>query len=59
TGGWSHDPMVAAAKRGQLGDYATSTMNEPAAMGAAFFGGIAAGLLERPGPTQTPRWIPI
>ncbi len=59
TGGWSHDPMVAAAKRGQLGDYSTSSVNEPAAMGAAYFGGIAAGLLERPGPTQTPRWIPI
>jgi sugar (pentulose or hexulose) kinase len=56
TGGWAHDPMVAAAKRAQLGDYATSTLTEPAAMGAAFFGGIAAGLLERPGPEELPRW---
>jgi sugar (pentulose or hexulose) kinase len=56
TGGWAHDPMVAAAKRAQLGDYATSTLSEPAAMGAAFFGGIAAGLLERPGPEDRPRW---
>lgn len=56
TGGWSHDPMVAAAKRRQLGDYATSSVNEAAAMGAAFFGGIAAGLLERPGPDDAPTW---
>lgn len=56
TGGWSHDPTVAAAKRRQLGDYATSSVNEAAAMGAAFFGGIAAGLLERPGPEDAPTW---
>ena len=47
------------ASKPSLGDYSTSSVNEPAAMGAAYFGGIAAGLLERPGPTQTPRWIPI
>jgi hypothetical protein len=56
TGGWSHDPMVAAAKREQLGDYSTSSVNEPAAMGAAYFGGIAAGVLERPSADAFPRW---
>ncbi|MGA0009355.1 MAG: FGGY family carbohydrate kinase [Candidatus Nanopelagicales bacterium] len=56
TGGWSHDPTVAAAKRRQLGDYTTSAINEAAAMGAAFFAGIAAGLLERPGADESPRW---
>lgn len=56
TGGWSHDPTVAWAKHRQLGDYSTSAVNEAAAMGAAFFGGIAAGLLERPGPDEQPRW---
>jgi len=56
TGGWSHDPTVAWAKHRQLGDYSTSAVNEAAAMGAAYFGGIAAGLLERPGPDEQPRW---
>lgn len=57
TGGWSHDPTVAWAKRQQLGDYATSSVNEAAAMGAAYFAGVAAGLLERPGPDESPRWL--
>lgn len=56
TGGWSHDPAVAQAKRLQLGDYATSSVAEAAAMGAAYFGGIAAGLLPRPGPHESPIW---
>ncbi|MFM9135713.1 MAG: hypothetical protein ACKOT0_09850, partial [bacterium] len=56
TGGWANDPMVAQAKRDQLGAYATSSVREAAALGAAFFGGIAAGLLERPGPDEAPRW---
>lgn len=56
TGGWSHDPTVEQAKRRQLGDYSISTIAEAAAMGAAFFGGIAAGLLERPGPDERPSW---
>lgn len=56
TGGWSHDPTVAQAKRRQLGDYSTSSVAEAAAMGAAFFGGIAARLLERPGPDERPTW---
>lgn len=56
TGGWSHDPTVAHMKRRQLGDYTTSAIAEAAALGAAFFGGIAAGILERPGPDERPRW---
>lgn len=56
TGGWSHDPAVAQAKRRQLGDYSTSSVAEAAAMGAAFFAGIAAGLLDRPGPDEHPSW---
>ena len=56
TGGWSHDPTVAQAKTRQLGDYSTSTVAEAAAMGAAFFGGIAAGVLDRPGPDERPSW---
>lgn len=56
TGGWSHDPMVTAAKRRQLGDYATSDVAEAASLGAAYFGGIAAGLLNRPGPDERPEW---
>lgn len=56
TGGWSHDPTVEQAKRRQLGDYSTSSVAEAAAMGAAFFAGIAAGLLERPGPDERPSW---
>ena len=56
TGGWSHDPTVEQAKRRQLGDYSTSTVAEAAAMGAAFFSGIAAGLLDRPGPDEQPAW---
>lgn len=57
TGGWSHDPTVAQAKRRQLGDYSTSSITEAAAMGAAYFGGIAAGALERPGPDEHPTWL--
>lgn len=56
TGGWSHDPTVALVKRRQLGDYSTSSVAEAAAMGAAYFGGIAAGLLDRPGPEERPAW---
>lgn len=57
TGGWSHDPTVAQAKARQLGDYSTSEVAEAAAMGAAFFGGIAAGVLDRPGPDGRPVWL--
>ena len=58
TGGWSHDPMMALAKQRQLGSYATSDVAEAAALGAAYFGGIAAGILERPGPADVPVWAP-
>lgn len=57
TGGWSRDPMMAAAKTQQFGAYATSELAEAGAMGAAFFAGIAAGVLERPGPDDVPRWL--
>ena len=56
TGGWMNDPTVAAAKSAQVGPYDTSGVREPAALGAAFYGGIAAGVLERPGPSERPRW---
>ena len=56
-GGWVKDPMVATAKSAQLGEYRSSEAVEPGAMGAAFFAGIAAGVLERPGPTESPRWL--
>ena len=55
-GGWSRNPMVAEAKRRQLGDYATSDLQEPGALGAAFLGGVAAGLLERPTSDGLPAW---
>jgi len=55
-GGWSRNPMVADVKRRQLGDYATSDLQEPGAMGAAFLAGVAAGLLERPAPDGLPAW---
>lgn len=55
-GGWIKDPMVARAKLEQLGTYRVSEAIEPGAMGAAFFAGIAAGVLTRPGPTDLPRW---
>lgn len=55
-GGWIKDAMVARAKRDQIGEYRVSEAVEPGAMGAAFFAGIAAGALTRPGPTEGPRW---
>ena len=56
TGGWMNDPSVAAAKRAQIGPYETSEVREAAALGAAYYGGIAAGLLPRPGPSERPSW---
>ena len=44
-GGWIHNAMVAEAKRGQLGGYLVSELDEPGALGAAFLGGVAAGVL--------------
>jgi len=55
-GGWIRNPMVADAKRRQLGDYQTSDLQEPGALGAAFLAGVAAGLLERPTPDGLPQW---
>lgn len=55
-GGWIKDPMVADAKFTQLGEYRVSEAVEPGAMGAAFFAGIAAGVLDRPDVTSEPRW---
>lgn len=56
TGGWSHDPMMASAKHEQLGGYLTSNVDEAASLGAAYFGGIAAGVLKRPAADEIPRW---
>lgn len=55
-GGWSRNPMVADAKRRQLGEYTTSDLQEPGALGAAFMAGIAAGVLQRPAPDGFPAW---
>ena len=48
--------MVADAKRRQLGDYESSDLQEPGALGAAFLGGVASGLLERPGEDGVAAW---
>lgn len=55
-GGWINDPLVQQVKREQLGNFRVSEVNEAGALGAAFFGGIAAGVLDRPATTTTPRW---
>jgi sugar (pentulose or hexulose) kinase len=55
-GGWIRNPMVAAEKRRQLGDYRIAELDEPGAMGAAFLAGVAAGLLARPGFDGIPAW---
>jgi sugar (pentulose or hexulose) kinase len=55
-GGWSHNPMVADSKARQLGGYTAADIDEPGALGAAFLGGVAAGLLERPGADGVPAW---
>lgn len=56
TGGWMNDPTVAATKSAQVGPYETSGVREPAAFGAAFYAGIAAGVLDRPGASERPCW---
>jgi sugar (pentulose or hexulose) kinase len=56
-GGWSRNPMVADVKRRQLGEYATSDLQEPGALGAAFLAGVAAGLLQRPAADGLPAWL--
>lgn len=55
-GGWINDPLVQRVKREHVGDFRVSEVNEAGALGAAFFGGIAAGVLERPATTTTPSW---
>ncbi len=48
-GGWLHNPMVRAEKERQYGDFRTSDLAEPGAVGAAEMAGIAAGVI-------APRW---
>lgn len=55
-GGWIKDPMVASAKKSALGAFRVSDVDEAGAMGAAMFAAIAAGLMRRPAPSETPRW---
>lgn len=55
-GGWIHDAMVADVKKRQLGDYRVCAVNEPGAVGAALFAGIATGEINRPGPAERPTW---
>jgi hypothetical protein len=51
TGGWLHNPLVAALKEAQYGGFAPGRLDEPGAMGAAELAGVAAGLV-------APRWSP-
>ena len=44
-GGWLHNPMVRAVKQAQYGDFGTSDLREPGAMGAAELAGVAAALI--------------
>lgn len=55
-GGWTRNPMVADAKARQLGAHEVMDLQEPGAMGAAFLGGVAAGILSRPGSDGVPAW---
>lgn len=55
-GGWTRNPMVADAKARQLGAHEVMDLQEPGALGAAFLGGVAAGLLSRPGADGVPSW---
>lgn len=55
-GGWIKDPMVAAVKRSTLGDFRVSDVDEAGAMGAAMFAAIAAGVMQRPAASESPRW---
>jgi hypothetical protein len=45
TGGWLHNPLVAALKEAQYGGFAPGRLDEPGAMGAAELAGVAAGLV--------------
>ena len=55
-GGWTRNPMVADAKSRQLGAHEVMDLQEPGALGAAFLGGVAAGMLSRPGADGVPSW---
>jgi sugar (pentulose or hexulose) kinase len=55
-GGWTRNPMVADAKARQLGAHEVMDLQEPGALGAAFLGGVAAGILSRPGSDGVPSW---
>ena len=55
-GGWTRNPMVADAKSRQLGAHEVMDLQEPGALGAAFLGGVAAGMLSRPGADGVPAW---
>lgn len=55
-GGWINDPMVAAVKRAQLGEYRVTEVAEAGAVGAAMFAAIAAGFMVRPDVDHAPSW---
>lgn len=55
-GGWVHDAMVMQAKRDAMGDFEVSEVNEAGALGAAMFGAIAAGAMQRPAADEAARW---
>ena len=55
-GGWVHDVMVVQAKRDAIGEFEVSEINEAGALGAAMFGAIAAGAMQRPAANAAPRW---
>ena len=55
-GGWIRNPMLAKAKREQLGDYRVLTVEEPGAVGAAFLAAVACGRAELPAPGARPAW---
>jgi len=55
-GGWVHDAMVVQAKRDAIGEFEVSEVNEAGALGAAMFGAIAAGVMQRPAANAAPRW---
>lgn len=55
-GGWVHDAMVVEAKRASIGEFEVSRIDEAGALGAAMFGAIAAGVMQRPAANDTPVW---
>ncbi|HEV8025683.1 MAG TPA: FGGY family carbohydrate kinase [Candidatus Nanopelagicales bacterium] len=55
-GGWVHDEMVLAAKHAAIGEFEVSEVDEAGALGAAMFGAIAAGAMQRPAANAAPRW---